>query len=88
MNPILRSVLLFLLNKRYIGGKHIPEDKVLKSKTKWADPKYLPDFNKEYKELTNKNFILKLKKKTGKGSDWHISLNPRRLKDLYELIRR
>lgn len=86
MNKILRAVFIFLLNKRYIGGKHTPEDKVVKSKTKWADKKDLIGFDKEYKKAINEQFILKIKKRTGKGSGWHISLNPRKLKELYKLV--
>ncbi|MFH1637671.1 MAG: hypothetical protein ABIB71_04585 [Candidatus Woesearchaeota archaeon] len=35
----------------------------------------------------NNQLILKTKKRTGKGSDWHISLNPRNLKEVYEMIK-
>ena len=41
---------------------------------------------KEYRDAINNHLILKIKKRTGKGSDWHISLNPRKLKELYEMI--
>ena len=78
---------MYLLNKKYIGGKHTPEDKLIKSKTKWINPKDLIGFDKEYKKMINEGFILRTKKKTGKGSDWHICLNPRKLKELYEIIK-
>jgi len=86
MNRALRAVLVVLLNKRYIGWKHTPEDKLIKSKTKWLEKKEHKDFEKEYKKLINKDLILRLKKRTGKGSDWHISLNPRKLKEIYRKI--
>lgn len=86
MNNALKAVLLFLINKRYIGGKHTSEDKLIKSKTRWVDAKERKGFDKEYKNLVNVGFILRLRKRTGKGSDWHISLNPRRLKELYGMI--
>jgi len=37
-------------------------------------------------DVTNAKIILRVKKKTGKGSNWHISLNPRKLKELYGII--
>lgn len=86
MNSALRAILVFLLNKRYIGGKHFPEKKLIVSRTKYLEAKERKDFEKEYKQFINERFILRSKKRTGKGSDWHISLNPRKLKDLYELL--
>jgi hypothetical protein len=34
MNPALRAIITLMLNKRIIGGKHTPEDKLLGFKTK------------------------------------------------------
>lgn len=85
-NKIIRSVLVFLLNHRYIGGKHTPEDKLIKSKTKWLPAEERKEFRKEYKRLINERHIIRSKKRTGKGFDWHISLNPRKLKEIYNLI--
>ena len=31
-------------------------------------------------------YIISEKKMTGKGSDWHISLNPRKIEEIMELI--
>ncbi|MGV8162797.1 MAG: hypothetical protein ACP5N2_05705 [Candidatus Nanoarchaeia archaeon] len=42
-------------------------------------------FEKEY-DLFSKKYFVKLKKRTGKSSEWHISLNPETLKELLELI--
>lgn len=87
MNGALKSVIIFMLNKKYIGGKHTPEDKLILSKTKWLQKYERREFEKEYQKLVNSGFILKTKKKTGKGSGWHISLNPRNLKELYVIIK-
>jgi len=86
MNKVLMAILVFLLNKRYIGSRHTPEKALIKSKTKWIDTKTKKDFNKEYKNMINEGFILRMKKRTGKGSDWHICLNPRKLKELIEVL--
>jgi len=86
MNPALKAIVLFLMSKRYIGGKHTPEDRIIKSKTKWIDSKEEKEFRKEYKKMINERFILRSKKRTGKGSGWHICLNPRKLKELNEML--
>lgn len=86
MNSALKAIITSMLNRRYIGKKHTAEDKLIKSKTKWLQKEDYRDFEEEYKELINNNSILRIKKRTGKGSDWHISLNPRKLKRLYQLI--
>lgn len=86
MNKVLRAALLFLLNKKYIGGRHTPEDKLIKSKTKWFDKKENKEFEKEYKQIINEGIILRLRKRTGKGYDWHVCLNPKKLKELNEML--
>lgn len=85
MNKAIKALITTMLNKRIIGGKHAPEEYLLK--TRWLRKEEIKEFEKEYRQLINNQSILKIKKKTGKGSDWHISLNPRNLKELYELIR-
>ena len=85
MNGTLKAMITFMLSKKYIGGKHFPEEKLIKSRTKWLQKEKLKEFNQEYKELLNNVIILRKKKRTGKGSDWHISLNPRKLKEAYEM---
>ena len=77
MNKAIQALLTTLLNKRKIGGSHIPEQLMLSSKTKWLSKGERREFNKEYKELINNQVILRSKKRTGKGYDWHISLNPK-----------
>ena len=83
MQRAIKTIIFVLLNKKKIGGAHIPEDKVLK-RLRWIKDR--KDFEKEYKHLVNQGYILRQKKKTGKGSDWHISLNPKHLKELYNLL--
>ena len=84
MNNALKALLYFLLNKHIIGAKHFPEKKLIRSKTKYLKPPEQKEFEKEYKELLKQEFIQRFKKRTGKGSEWHISLNPRTLKEVYK----
>lgn len=86
MNKVLKTIFIFLLNKKYIGGRHTQEERLIKSKIKWLERTESSEFKKEYKKAINEKLLLRTKKRTGKGSDWHISLNPRRLKEVYELI--
>jgi hypothetical protein len=86
MNRTLRDVIRTLDSKRIIGHKHIPEDKLLNQKIKWLKREERKQFEKEYKELINRGLIIRLKKRTGKDYDWHISLNPRKLKEINEMI--
>jgi len=85
MQRAIKTIIVVLLNKRKIGGVHIPEKKVLK-RLGWIEDNERKEFEKDYKNLINQGCIFRQKKKTGKGSDWHISLNPKRLKELYELL--
>ena len=86
MNQALKALITFMLSKKYIGGKHTQEDRLVKSKTKWLQQPDCSDFKKEYKQMLTDQYFIRLKKRTGKGYDWHISLNPRKLKQLYTLL--
>lgn len=87
MNSSLKALIHYLLDHEYIGGRHTPEERLLRYKTRWIDKEDKFNFEKEYKQLVNQGFIIREKKKTGKGTDWHIYLNPHKLKELYELLR-
>lgn len=86
MNEALKAVLTLMLNKEKIGGAHIPENKVLRYRVKQLNKEERREFEKEYKNVINNGMILRVMKKTGKGSDWHISLNPRLLREIHEMI--
>lgn len=84
MHDALKIILTHLINKKYMGGRHTFEDRLIRLKTRHIERAERKEFDKEYKMLINEGFILRLKKRTGKGSDWHISLNPGKLKELKE----
>lgn len=87
MEKPTESILLFLLNKHYIGGKHFPEHKLLVSRTKWLGKEERKVFEKEYRSMIDQNYFVRLKKRTGKSAEWHISINPEKLKDIFEMIK-
>ena len=86
---MLKKIILRRLIRGNIwGGKHIPVDFVMK-----GIPEYYRNTNKgkkliekTLKELINKELVIVLFKKTGKGSSSHISLNPRKVKEIMEIL--
>ena len=87
MNRILKTILIFLLSKKYIGARHTPEKKLIKSKTKWVNNRERKEFEKQYREIINKEIILRQKKRTKKCSDYHICLNPKKLKEVIMMLK-
>lgn len=84
MHGALKIILVHLMNKKCMGGKHTPEDRLIGLKTRHLGHADMREFDREYKTMINDGFILRLKKRTGKGSDWHISLNTGKLRELRE----
>ena len=82
MNESLKSVLNTLLIHRKIGESHTPEEPLINKRTKYLSKPDRKEFEDQYFRLIKEGFIIRLKKKTGKGSDWHISLNPKLLTEL------
>ena len=87
MNEALKNMITTMFSKKEIGGKHTPEERLINSKTKLLQKKEYREFEREYKELINAQIILRMQKRTGKGSDGHINLNPRKLREMHEMIR-
>jgi hypothetical protein len=75
-----------LISKRYIGGKHFPEKKLIVSRTRWVSKEERRSFQKEYDRIVSDGFIERHNKRTGKSSEPHISLNPHKLSELYEMM--
>jgi hypothetical protein len=86
MNRALKALLAHMINRGYIGARHLPESRIIISKIKWLSKADKKEFFSQYKEMLNDHYIMRLKKRTGKGSDWHISLNPRRIKEVLDSI--
>jgi hypothetical protein len=86
MNDVLRLVTIRLLNSHIIGEKHTPESAFITSKLKYLSKVEQNDFKKEYGRFIQDGYIIRQRKKTGKGSDWHICLNPEQLGELRILI--
>jgi len=76
-----------MLHNRIIGEKHSPEQLLIKSKIKHLNKNEQKEFYEEYEIMVQKQYFIRLKKRTGKGSDWHVSLNPEKISELEEEIR-
>ena len=81
-----KKLLTTLMNKKIIGKKHTPENKIIKSKTYHLNKKELKEFKEEYAYLIKNELIIKQRKRTKKDFDLHISLNPRKMKEINEYI--
>ena len=83
-----RLVLHRLVRANVWGGKHTPLEFVKK-----GIPQHYRDAHKGkkalemvIKELVNNNWLLILRKRTSKGFDDHISLNPRKISDIKQFL--
>lgn len=86
MNDGLRDMLDKMLRHHIVGAKHIPENLMIKSKLKHLDSRLKKEFYTEYELLLKQNYFIRLKKRTGKGSDWHISLNPEMMEEINNML--
>jgi len=83
-----RLILQKLIRGNVWGAKHTPLDFIRK-----GIPEHYRNIHKGQKaleevlkELGNKEWIILARKRTGKGSDEHISLNPRKISDIRQFI--
>jgi len=86
---VLKSAILTeLIRRQKFGGAHTPLENI----TRNAPVSFLQNkegqkrIHKVLKELVNDGWVMVLKKRTGKGSDLHISINPRRIREISEYL--
>lgn len=72
----LKSVIRFLLTHKCVGGVHTPESFLFKRFKNVHDKQIRKKIAVQWFELEREGFIIRMKKRTRKGSDYHISLNP------------
>ncbi|MBS3147423.1 hypothetical protein J4219_00900 [Candidatus Woesearchaeota archaeon] len=80
------TILEFLLKKNCIGGAHTPLDRV-KSCIELHSKQDKKEFEQALDELVKENWVISASKRTGKGTDTHLSLNPRTLNQISEYLR-
>ena len=88
MDILKKLILQKLIRGNIWGGKHTPFDFALN-----GIPEHYRNthkgkkvIEKALKDLTNKEWIIILMKRTGKGSDEHISLNPRKVSEIKQFL--
>lgn len=86
MNGLLVDMIHYMSRHHIIGAKHIPESVLFKSRLKHLSKQSQNEFYDDYGLLLKQNYFIRLKKRTGKGSDWHISLNPEMTIEITNLI--
>ena len=77
-----------LIRSNVWGGKHIPLNFISKGlpSVYQNTHKGKVSVEKTLKELINNGWIIILTKRTGKGSDDHISLNPRKVSEIKQFL--
>ncbi len=83
-----KLILQKLIRANVWGGKHTPLDFVIKGVPEHYrnTHKGKKAVEKALKELTNDEWVIILSKRTGKGSDDHISLNPRKVNEIKQFL--
>ncbi|MBN2142130.1 hypothetical protein JW711_02250 [Candidatus Woesearchaeota archaeon] len=87
MNEALKTLLTRMHRHCMIGGKHTPEKSFIMRLLKRLPRDEQKEFFREYRQLFDDDILIREKKRTGKGYDWHISINPRRAHDVKELLK-
>ena len=88
INTLKKLILQKLIRANVWGGKHTPLDFVIK-----GVPEHYRNTHKGrkaiervLKELTNYEWIVIVTKRTGRGSDDHVSLNPRKISEIKQFL--
>jgi hypothetical protein len=88
VDDVKKFILRELTKKRKIGGAHIFLDKVVRHLPDkyFHDKKSRKSIDAAIKDLVNAGWINANRKRTGKGDDVHISINPRMIKKVFEFL--
>lgn len=88
IESLKKLIIQKLIRANLWGGKHTPLDFVQKGVPEHYrnTHKRMKILEKAVKELTNNEWIIIISKRTGKGSDEHISLNPRKVSEIREFL--
>jgi len=77
MNSQLTKLVEYMKSHKIYGAKHIPEELIINSRTRHLSKSERKEFLDAYHD--HEFLFHKLKKRTGRGSEWHISLNVKEL---------
>lgn len=79
------TILEFLVKKHCIGGVHTALDRV-KSCVELHSKQDKKEFEQAVCELVKAELIFVMNKRTGKGSDVHVSVNLRKTKEIMSFL--
>lgn len=87
-NALKQIVLSKLIRSNMWGGKHTPLDFIRKGIPEHYRNTHqgIRTFDRMIKELVKDEWVIILLKRSGKGSDEHISLNPRKVGDIKSFL--
>lgn len=85
---VKKLILQKLIRANIWGGKHTPLDFVRRGIPEHYQNthKGMKIVEKALKELTNDGWIVIVTKRTGKGSDDHVSLNPQKVSEIKQFL--
>ncbi len=88
VDSLKRLILQKLVRADIWGGKHIPFNFVKKGVPEHYRNSYKCKkiFEKAIKELINEGWVILTIKRTGKGSDAHISLNQKKVDEIRQYL--
>jgi len=87
VDKVKKLIIQKLIRSNILGGKHTPLDFIFKGLPgNYRNNQGKKTIEKALKELTNLEFIIILPKKTGKGVDDHVSLNPRKVTEIKQFL--
>ncbi len=88
ITAIKKLILNKLTRARMWGGKHTPLDFVLKGMPEQYRMTHPGEklIQKAMKELENNQWVNLMQKRTGKGYDTHISLNPEKVPEIQNFL--
>jgi hypothetical protein len=89
VSKIKAFILEGLIKTGKFGGAHTPLGNVIRHLPDGflRDKKGRKVVDEAVKELANLGWVKVQKKRTGKGSDLHISINPRTVKEIHSFLR-
>ncbi len=88
VDVLKKLILQKLIRTNVWGGKHIPLAFVIKGIPEHYrnTHKGKKAVEKALKELANNEWMIILAKRTGRGSDVHVSLNPRKVSEIKQFL--
>ena len=87
-NRVKKLMVQKLIRANIWGGKHTPIDFLQKGIPEHYRNTHQGQriVNQVLKELVNDEWMIVIIKKTGKGSDEHVSLNPRKVSEIKQFL--